>query len=108
MRFRIFIPDAALLTLKGLREAVLSFARHGTVSRRRFHDLQNDLPIIFTEADLNRIDEPLPYVGSNLETIDQDVGRLFEVHVQQRFRLRIVECRAILVKPAEASPLDIR
>ena len=32
LRFWIFIPDAALFTLKGLRKAILSFARQGTVS----------------------------------------------------------------------------
>src|SRR5262249_50337202 len=60
------------------------------------------------KADLDRVDQALADVRSNLETVDKDVRGLGEIHIQQGFRSRIVEGLAVLKNTAEAPPLQIR
>ena len=81
--------------------------RRRSVSGGPFDDFENDFAVVFAKTDLDRIDQPLPNVGSNLETIDQHVCGLAEIHVQQRFRTGVIESLAILINPAESAALEI-
>ena len=70
-------------------------------------DFENDFAIVFPEADLDGIDQPLPDVRSNFQAIDQHVCRFGEIDIEQGFRPRVIEDLAVLVNPAETSPFQV-
>ena len=69
--------------------------------------LQNDLTIVFTETDLDGIDQSLPDVRCGFQAINEYVGRPGEIDIQQGFRPRIVERLPVLIKAAETSALQV-
>src|SRR4030095_5226824 len=97
-RLRIFVADVAGLALKRFAESVPLSTRN----------LEQNLSATFTKTDFNRIDESLPHVRSGLEAIDEnDCGRL-EIHIEQRFRLRVLEDSSVLVNSRESASFQVR
>ena len=88
-------------------KAKLLFMRRSAVAGRPLEDFENDFAVIFAKADLDRIDKTLPDIGCDFQTIDENVGRLFEIHIEQRFRLRVIERFSGLINSAETPPLQI-
>src|SRR6476646_1650938 len=77
-RFRIFIPDIAVLAFKGFAESS-SFPVDG---------FEDDFAIVFAETDFDRVDQTLANIGRCLETVDQGKCGLLEIDVEQGFRIR--------------------
>ncbi len=95
-RFRLFIPDVAVLALEPLREAplldLLAFARCG------FEHSLSRLAI----SHLQRVHNARPLVRRHHNAVHQHVQRLVEVDIQQRLRRGELKHLAVLEEPAKA------
>src|SRR5438132_889357 len=83
--FRIFVTDPALLAFERFGESKLLFVGGRSVSSRPVDDFQNDFAVVLAETHLDGIDKALPDVGSDLQTVNENVDRTLEIDVEQRF-----------------------